>query len=107
MVLIQVLLGRAVAYLQVGHLLLQFLLFSFASLFFLFLSFLISFLLSLDLSELLEHVLVMEQRVGKFFFENFSLKEARDAHLNAGNLEQLVHCGSLRGVPLQHHRDQG
>lgn len=59
--------------------------------------------LRIDALELVEDVLVVEQRVRELVHEGLAGKEALDAALNHGHLEQLVDGGPLRRVALQHH----
>ena len=64
---------------------------------------LLGLLLGLDSLELIEHVLVVEQSVGKLILEDLLVKETLDAPLNHWDFQKLVDCGSLLGVSLQHH----
>ena len=59
----------------------------------------------LDALELIEDVLVVEERVGELVHEGCTSQEPVNTALNHGNLEKLMDCGPVRGVSLEHHGD--
>ena len=59
-------------------------------------------LISLNLLELLEDILVMQQSMRELVPEGITLEEPLDSALNHRNLEQLVYGWSLGGVSLEH-----
>lgn len=106
---VQILLGRfvraaALAQLinaELGHLTL-----CLSSRGFLFLLLFLSFLGDLGLLEFFEHVLVMEDRVGKFVLKGLTFEELLDSRLDLGHFEDLVNGGSHSGVFLKHAGNQ-
>ena len=71
-------------------------------LFLLLLSIGLSFLGSLNFPEFVKHVLVVQQGVGKLFFEHLSLQEPGDSLVDFRCLENFVDGWSLVGVFVQH-----
>jgi hypothetical protein len=55
-------------------------------------------------TEFLKYILIMEQRVCKFFLELVSLQKPRNALFQTWNLQELVNCWSFCWIALQHHR---
>ena len=99
-VLLHVGLGRLVD-VQLGHLFRSLL----CSLLCCHLGLLLLLFLLLDSLELLENILVVEQRVREFVPEQVTREEAFDAALKHRHLQQLVDGGPLCRVPLEHHGD--
>lgn len=94
---------RWLVHIHVGHLLLGLsglLLYSFCGLFLFFI-----LLYSLNALELIENVLVVEQCVGELVHEGRACEEPIDTALKYRHLQQLMNCGPLSWVSLQHHRD--
>ena len=71
-------------------------------LFLLLLSIGLSFLGSLNFPEFVEDVLVVQQSVGKLFFEHLGLQEPGDSLVDFRCLENFVDGWSLVGVFVQH-----
>ena len=59
----------------------------------------------LDFLELLEDILVVQERVRELVHEDIASQEALDTALNDGHLQQLMDSGSLGWVTLKHHGD--
>jgi len=60
----------------------------------------------LHLLELIEDVLVMQERVGELILEFLTLEESLNTALENGHLEELMDCRSLSWVTFKHHSDQ-
>lgn len=63
------------------------------------------FLLLLHFFKFNKHVLVVENRVGKFIFKNFSTEELLYPPLNLGWFQYLVDCRPHSGIFLEHAGD--
>lgn len=74
----------------------------FSLFFLLLLSIGLRFLSGLNFPEFVEHVLVVQQGVGKLFFEHFGLQEPGDSLVDFWRLKDFVDGWSLVGVFVQH-----